>query len=562
MSPGHPPRSGTIPRAARDLWLWALVGLLGLLLALYLAFPRLDADQAITGLVGVYVLRGEFPTFFWMQDHAGVPESYMAAPLFYTFGISRRVLDLVPALSTLALSLAVYRTGVLLFGRGPGLLGVLFTTVVSAYVAANYTLARAYYIEHLLVGQIVLLGAALWLARPMSEPARCRVAIAMGLAGGVGLYFNFQIIDALVPAVLVLLVVEPALPFRRTAWLGVGAFFLGSLPFWTYNLMHGWATFATGARFQGRFSGPESARILFVDLIPVVLGVRAGTDQPAHLPGPLAWTIPLIVGGAVLLLLTRVIAGIGRLRRDVPRAGEAMLLVGLAVTLGVVWYGGYIRVPRYLLPLVPLLALVLGRTAQLTWRWTRIGTVAWVAVYLFAVGLDLAPDITAFHPAARARYGWERALDARLFEYLRARDFRKAYAFDYWLAPAAHLRGPGHHRRSAVQRPVSAVHARCRPLLPSGVRGPGWSRDVPRLDAGTRRHRPGGRRRRLSRLPRLHGAARGASAGPRAVHRQREPRARRPRERCSTATSTPGGRISGAARAGRGWRSTSGRSAW
>ncbi len=180
--------------------------------------------------MGVYVLRGEFPIFFWTQDHAGVPESYAAAPLFFLFGMSRRVLDLVPALSTLALALAVYRTGTVLFGHGVGCLAILFMTVVSAYVAANYTLARSYYIEHLLVGQIVLLGAALWLARPLSEPARCRVAIAMGLAGGFGLYFNFQIVDALVPAVLALLLVEPGLPLRRAAWLGLGAFVLGSLP--------------------------------------------------------------------------------------------------------------------------------------------------------------------------------------------------------------------------------------------------------------------------------------------------------------------------------------------
>ena len=152
--------------------------------------------------MGVYVLRGEFPIFFWMQDHAGVPESYVAAPLFFLFGISRRVLDRgAGAQHARARRLAVYRTGVVLFGRAAGLLGILFTTVVSAYVAANYTLARSYYIEHLLVGQLVLLGAALWLARPLTEPARCRVAIAMGLAGGLGLYCNFQIVDALVPAV-------------------------------------------------------------------------------------------------------------------------------------------------------------------------------------------------------------------------------------------------------------------------------------------------------------------------------------------------------------------------
>jgi hypothetical protein len=425
----------TAPRPAQDWHFWAVFGLLGLLLALHLAFPRLDSDQAVTGLMGVYVLRGEFPIFFWMQDHAGVPESYVAAPLFFLFGISRRVLDLVPALGTLALALAIYRTGAVLFGRGVGLLGVLFTTVVSAYVAANYTLARSYYVEHLLVGQVVLLGAALWLARPLSEPARCRVAIAMGLAGGLGLYFNFQIVDALVPAALALVLVDPALPFRRAAWLGLGAFGLGSLPFWAYNLSHDWATFATGARYQGRFSGTETARILFLDLLPVILGARAATDQPPHLPGPLAWTIPVIAGGAVALLLARVVTGLGRLRRDPARAGEALLLAGIAVTFGVVWYGGYVRVPRYLLPLIPLLALVMARAAQLTWRWTRAGTVVWVAVYLGAVGVDLVPDVTAFRPEARARYREQREADVKLFAFLRTTDLRRAYAFDYWLAP-------------------------------------------------------------------------------------------------------------------------------
>jgi 4-amino-4-deoxy-L-arabinose transferase-like glycosyltransferase len=430
QSPGGAP-----PRPARDWRFWALFGLLGLLLALHLAFPRLDADQAVTGLMGVYVLQGEFPVFFWSQDHAGIPESYIAAPLFFLFGISRRVLDLVPALGTLALALAVHRTGAVLFGRGAGLLGILFMTGVSAYVAANYTLARSYYIEHLLIGQVVLLSAALWLARPLSEPARCRVAIAMGLAGGLGLYFNFQIVDALVPAALALLLVEPGLPLRRAAWLGVGAFLLGSLPFWIYNLTHDWATFVTGARFQGRLSGSETARILLLDLLPVVLGVRSGTDQPSHLPGPLAWTIPLIVGGAVALLLVRVVGGIGRLRRDAARAGEALLLIGIAVTLGVIWYGGYIRVPRYLLPLTPLIALVLARAAQLTWHRTRAGTIVWVAAYLLAVGMDLAPDVTALRPEGRARYRQERESDARLFEVLRAKELRKTYAFDYWLAP-------------------------------------------------------------------------------------------------------------------------------
>ncbi len=473
--------------------------------------------------MGVYVLRGEFPVFFWMQDHAGVPESYAAAPLFFLFGISRRVLDLVPALGTLALALAIYRTGLVLFGRGAGLLGVLFTTVVSAYVAANYTLARSYYVEHLVVGQVVLLGAGLWLARPLSEPARCRVAIAMGLAGGLGLYFNFQIVDALIPALLALLLVEPGLPLRRAAWLGVGAFLLGSLPFWVYNLTHDWATVATGARFQGRLSGLETARILAVDLLPVVLGVRSGTDQPSHLPGPLAWTIPLIVGGAVLLLLARVVAGIGRLRRDAPRAGEALLLIGIAVTLGVVWYGGYIRVPRYLLPLIPLLALVLARAAQLTWRWTR----------------RRHDRVGGGVPSGRRdgsgsrRHGAQTRGQAPVSPGARGRcaalrvaprdGSAEGLRLRLLAGPSAHLRGPGRdHRGPAVQRPPSPPHAGGRPVASARIRGPGGRRDLPRLAGGDADHGPRGRGRRVPHLSRLHAAARGPIPGSLDLHRPLE----------------------------------------
>ena len=58
MSAGGPPPGVSGPGPARDWRFWTLLGLLGLLLALPLAYPRLDADQAVTGLMGVHVLRG------------------------------------------------------------------------------------------------------------------------------------------------------------------------------------------------------------------------------------------------------------------------------------------------------------------------------------------------------------------------------------------------------------------------------------------------------------------------------------------------------------------------
>ena len=58
--------------------------------------------------------------------------------------------------------------------------------------------------------------------------------VALGLAAGAGLYFGFQIVAGLVTALLAILLVDPRLPFRRAAWLAIGALLLGSAPFWIH----------------------------------------------------------------------------------------------------------------------------------------------------------------------------------------------------------------------------------------------------------------------------------------------------------------------------------------
>jgi hypothetical protein len=423
--------------AAPAAGLGAALALFALLAGLHLRAPGLDSDQAVTGLMGVYILRGDFPVVFWGQYHAGVPESYGAAVTFHLLGISRAALSLVPILVTLGLLLLVYRTGRVLFGPGPGALAALFTAVVPPYVFAHYVSARSYYAEHLLLGQAVLLGAALWLARgPALAPgARARSLIAVGLAGGLGLYCGFQIVDALLPALAAFLFVDPRLPLRREAWLGAGAFGLGSLPFWIYNATHDWATFAVGLRYQGQQSLGEAARTILWVRLPVLLGLTDPAYDALPLLRPLALVGPLVLGGAVAWSLARVARGARRLREDHALAGEALLLLALLTTLGLVWFGRYTRVPRYLVPLAPVLALLLARAAQCAGRRAPVLTALGAGLYLVAVGVPLVRSFPALWPEARAAYRAQREADAALFAFLRAQGLTRAYAFDYWLAP-------------------------------------------------------------------------------------------------------------------------------
>ena len=122
---------------ARDPRSAALLGLFVLLLGLRLALPTLDADQAVTGLMGLRILRGELPIFFWSQDHAGVPESYVAAVTFHLLGVSRWALGLAPALAAVAYAVLLARTAGLLFGGSAPALALLYAAIALLLLLAG-----------------------------------------------------------------------------------------------------------------------------------------------------------------------------------------------------------------------------------------------------------------------------------------------------------------------------------------------------------------------------------------------------------------------------------------
>ena len=89
--------------------------------ALYMLAPPLDSDVAVVGLMGMHVLDGEFSPLFWGQHYGGSLESFLAAGLFYMFGVSIYALDAAPALISLVQLVLLYFLGRDLFSRRAGL---------------------------------------------------------------------------------------------------------------------------------------------------------------------------------------------------------------------------------------------------------------------------------------------------------------------------------------------------------------------------------------------------------------------------------------------------------
>ena len=148
---------GRIPRDGRALLIALGVGVIVRLLLLRL--PRLWYDEATSGLLGLSVLGGELPVYFFGQPFMGALDGYLAAPLFWLLGVSARTLKLVPVL----LALATLGLTVRLAHDAFGPRAALFTAVLLA-VPPDFLLfwsheARNHYPLTLLLGTLALLLA-------------------------------------------------------------------------------------------------------------------------------------------------------------------------------------------------------------------------------------------------------------------------------------------------------------------------------------------------------------------------------------------------------------------
>jgi hypothetical protein len=356
---------------------WRIRSLLGVTVALgiFIRFYVAEAlvgkafnDTAIVGLMAIHELAGRFYAFYWGQSYMGSTESLSIAPFFAIFGVNELSLSLGLLPWFVLFTIAVYELTRLCGGERAAIIAALLSAAAPAYLQYHEMMPLGGYPETLALGTLLLWLTLRVVHRPLSPELQSAHLVAIGAIGGFAFWTNWLVLPYFVVAGLYLVLWDPRLFRRSSAWVAVAAFLAGSLPFWVYNVENRFATFRL-LTHEAVLSGSAGRGADFYWVLtrglPAVLGVRDfdGTFSYGALGLVLAG---LVLGGTVAALVNLRASWFELARGRVARArpGAALFLfVAVTTVIYTECRPTTLRLERYLVPLatatIPLTAMAL-----------------------------------------------------------------------------------------------------------------------------------------------------------------------------------------------------------
>ena len=312
-------------------------------------------DEATNGLMGLAVLRGELPLYFYGQAFMGALDAYLAAPFYFLFGPSVHTLKLLPlALTLLWMALTVGLAAVA-FGQPAAAFAAALLAVPPDFLLSWTIEVRTKYHLCVVLGTLALLLA---LRPPGRVPTRDIMRLGvLGLVLGLAFWTNFLTV-VFVPAVAILIALRSGL-LRALPGLPVAAatFALGSVPHWVYGISHGtavphtggwvgWATFAAHVGALGRVAWPAMAGV------PIAL-------QNTRLGFTIALAAALVSGFAGVIAVRSAVGG-GGPGRAMALALVVLIVVNFGTAVGTRHGDRIDNDPKYFLPVYTALPALLG----------------------------------------------------------------------------------------------------------------------------------------------------------------------------------------------------------
>lgn len=363
--------------------------LLGVAARIFCAFcyqRTTNPDAGVVFLMAKHMADGTgFPIFFYNQAYMGSFEPMVSAMLCRLFGTSGFMVCLGTALFGMALLPVVYAWARDAGGRIAGLAALAYVVIGPSGFFHYQASPRGGYGATLLAGSLVI-----WLTarlvhgeRSGQRPGAWKYGV-LGLTAGLGWWSNQLVGPALLAAGLIAAV---WLRTRLINWrllTTFPAFFLGSAPFWIWNIRNGWKSFSFLTTMgHGPWPMATGLRVYFYDRL-----FRLLNWNELHVATQLA-------AGILLVATTVIFAAMStRERKDNPCApvqrAAAIVFILISAVIYVCSDFAKANTPRYLLPVVPAIAVMFGCMTATLVRHTR-WKIGWVPLCIL-IGAQL-PDL-------------------------------------------------------------------------------------------------------------------------------------------------------------------------
>jgi len=373
---------GREPRPRWHAWAVALIILAAVAVRLYrLHCGYVGVDGAICGLLGVSVLAGRWPLFFYGQDFMGALDGYLAAPVYALFGPDTLTLNIWSPIFSLATLLVLHACLRRYCKPLPSLIALAYLALPPAMAYLHAGKPN----NHYPLG-ILLCALLMWFSYQLWEqkPWRKLTALAWGLTAGLALWTNFQAVVVIWACMLFLALTRLARLRLGPLLSGLAGALLGAGPLIYYNVLHHWKHGEQGQSFSLDYLAPHW-RMLWENGLPIALGFNTPAAGGQTAPGS-PWFFAYMAVAALLVLGLALLLLRG-LRRQESWALLPLLvtLMSLAVLVSAI-YGRelYDWDLRYLLPVYLGLPFAWAALAQALTRWGR-----WAALLLGALLLTL-----------------------------------------------------------------------------------------------------------------------------------------------------------------------------
>lgn len=306
---------------------------------------KLDGDEAVWGLMARHAIHGHISAFFWGQSHEGTQEVVAVATLFAVFGTHVLLMRLVPIALTAVTAFVVWRIGRRVIGEPGATVAACVLWVWPAYEIWKLDHWHGSYGTALLYSALLML-----LALRIDEAPTSRELAVFGLVLGLAFWQTDAIVVIAVPVLVWLTARSPAL--WRRAWLALPGLVIGSLPWLISNLRHDWWTFTIGS---GGASYVQRFRAFFTAGLPSLIGLRV--------PFSLDWLDSWHLAQLVYVLLLAGLAWVAWHARRTPLSLVAVVAALYPFVYALSWRTSLLTEPRYVLFIVPALALLIGSVA-------------------------------------------------------------------------------------------------------------------------------------------------------------------------------------------------------